>query len=105
MSATEELRRLLDERGIEWYDGDAATYWADADALESVFSDNTLDISLYGITPAKAIEATMGRGKCTMDHKDGSETWWWSCNECGADVYLPSEPRYCPSCGREVVKG
>lgn len=46
----------------------------------------------------------MGRGTCTMAHEDGNDTLW-SCNECDADVYLPTRPKFCWSCGREVVDG
>lgn len=116
MTATEELRRMLDERGVEWH-GDIATYWCDADAVESLFADNALDVSLYAISPEQAIEATLGRGTC----KDIDETRKFSdktrfeCSECGYEYSAVGgfgcdygdEPdfNYCPNCGRRVVAG
>ncbi len=112
MTATDELRRMLDERGVEWH-GDIATYWRDADAVESLFADNALDVSLYAISPEQAIEATLGRGTC----HDVGKGWMWRCSECKCRLdidrdYLPTMwvdgmadvPRFCPNCGRRVVE-
>lgn len=100
MTATDELRRMLDERGVEWH-GDIATYWRDADAVESLFADNALDVSLYAVSPEQAIEATLGRGTC---HDVAIEGEWFECSECGTVKQL-IHPHYCPKCGRRVVAG
>lgn len=65
MTATDELRRMLDERGVEWEDcGNGATYvehngeaWRfDYDEL----FDQLAIVCLSGYTPAQAIAATLG---------------------------------------------
>lgn len=105
MSATEELRHLLDERGVKWHGGDAATYWGDADALESIFRDNALDISLYGITPAQAVEVTLDRGTC---HNDAPAYLDFLCSECGFVHYHDdandNDWHFCPNCGRRTTE-
>lgn len=112
MTATDELRALLDERGVEWGETDTyrllVTSWNDASGHSWVFMEHRdgsfSKLTAYHLTPAQAIAATLGRGTCTMAHEDGNDTWW-SCNECDADVYLPTRPKFCWNCGREVVDG
>ena len=104
MTATDELRRMLDERGVEWY-GVEATYWGDFDAVESVFRDNALEVSLYGVSPQKAIDATLGRGECTDTGR-----YCFTCSECGWTANEPHHalggfwPNFCPNCGARVVE-
>ena len=109
MTATEELRRMLDERGVEWH-GDIATYWGGADAVESLFADNALDVSLYAISPEQAIEATLGRETCEVESMHGYTDPYTttryvvelSCHTL--DDWPESEPpAYCPWCGAKVV--
>lgn len=125
MPATEELRRLLDERGVEWdaeYEGH--TEWRDAggvlwDALEDV--DGTLCMSCdrgWYQTPAQAVEATLGPGACHAD-----ETCAWECayadnghdarltvhvmecRECGGTYeHVNGSYEFCPRCGRRFVE-
>ena len=107
MTATDELRRMLDERGVEW-DGESyesVTFWNEETnlAVASDDRDGKLWMSLR-VTPAQAIEATLGRGTC-------HNTWdveltgrlRFQCSECEA-VSLEITPRYCPNCGRKVVE-
>lgn len=62
MTATDELRRMLDEHGESWHkwpDEDSTTWQAYSDphtATESM--DGTLIVT--GLTPAQAIAATLG---------------------------------------------
>ena len=103
MSATEELRRMLDERGVEWH-GDIATYWGDADAVESLFADNALDVSLYAISPEQAVEATLGRGTCRLEREPDSDRLWWCSNCRSYHEHVSEFPwEYCPRCGAKVV--
>ncbi len=121
MSATEELRRLLEERGVEW------------SAFGDEYADQTLvhterfgrcavtewptglDVHLFNLTPEQAVEATLGRGEC---HDSNNRFNAWQCSECGATVLLMFDdfdeptysvngsadvPKYCPNCGRKVV--
>ena len=103
MTATEELRRMLDERGVEWH-GDIATYWRDADAVESLFADNALDVSLYAISPEQAVEATLGRGTCRLEREPDSDRLWWCSNCRSYHEHVSEFPwEYCPRCGAKVV--
>lgn len=108
MTATEILRRMLDERGVEWH-GDEATYWGDFDAVESVFYDNALEVALYGVSPQQAIDATLGRGTCKNVGYYIDSTRF-KCSACGYNGWTKYAadgkdrvPRYCPNCGAEVV--
>lgn len=112
MTATDELRRMLDERGVEWH-GDIATYWRDADAVESLFADNALDVSLYAVSPEQAIEATLGRGTCKVvssirhDYEGGyGGTEYEHELSCGHKTWWADDdpPEWCPWCGRKVVE-
>ena len=69
MTATDELRRLLDERGVEWTEPNNkarshTTYWT-AGFLRCIaveFNDGMVSIasSSDDITPEQAVEATLG---------------------------------------------
>lgn len=65
MSATEELRRLLDERGVEWSDASdknvSHTTWNDMKCWFIEFQDGwtAWGMSMHG-TPEQAIAATLG---------------------------------------------
>lgn len=74
MSATDELRRLLDERGIEW--------WNETDPIPQTvtmarvgeqlieYHENVNGsagyhvFNVHDLTPEQAVEATLGRGEC-----------------------------------------
>lgn len=126
MTATEEVRRLLDERGVEWgnvrNDGSESNFFTewqfdgiDGRATATEWSaGNNLSMAIYrwSLTPEQAIEATLGRGTCRMDATltNPFETTIdeYHCSEC--DEYCSVErvmgktepPRYCPNCGRRV---
>ena len=111
MTATEELRRLLDERGAE-YRVSATGYSIDIGPYTTAYanrSDTTLDVSLRQVTPEQAVAATLGRGEC----KNTGECRWFCCSECGfgfSDIFINYErrfdaehqPNFCPNCGRRV---
>ena len=76
MSATDELRRLLDERGAEWTkpNNEAANYLTSwrvgimhINAME--FRDGVLTVTSCAedVTPEQAIDATLGSCNCTND--------------------------------------
>ena len=111
-SATEVLRRLLDERGVEWrrtphYSSESidnetvfrgeGIEWLANDHLNGRLGLHTVR---YEITPEQAIDATLGRGTC---HDTALEGEWFECSECGTVRQL-IQPRYCPNCGRKVVE-
>ena len=76
MSATDELRRLLDERGVDWREGDdeRKTLWESNGLTWEYFNDENGDAWLgflgaceQDITPEQAIAATLGGGKLTAE--------------------------------------
>ena len=119
MSATDELRRLLDERGVEWRQsantlGCVFTRWQsplfgdEVCAMEN--GEEGLVVFDHYLTPQQAIDATLGRGTChavfevdamSEDERIGE----YVCSECGetfGDV-RDQQPNYCPNCGRRCV--
>lgn len=122
-SATEELRRLLDERGVEWcpsaWDRSTETYWktADGNGCLATQGETKLRLSFADyLTPEQAVEATLGRGTC-HDVGDPSD---FCCSECGVRMFTDTNdtytmiasdgraiikhPNYCPNCGARVVE-
>ena len=125
MTATYELRRLLDERGVEW--------WQSANTLGCVFTrwqsplfgdevcamengEEGLVVFDHYLTPAQAIDATLGRGTCKLDFvaftKDGVDFAGFRCDGCGFTQAVPGgslwgvtrDWSYCPNCGAKVVE-
>lgn len=124
MTATEELRRLLDERGVKW--------WQSANTLGCIFTrwyspifgdevvamengEEGLVLFDHFLTPAQAIAATLGSGTCELESVitffKGQERTTWACKSCGArfESFMPNVqrdeyhiPRFCPNCGRRV---
>lgn len=106
MTATDELRRLLDGRGVE-YRVSATGYSIDIGPSMTAYAnrtDTTLDVSLRGFTPEQTIDATLGRGTCHIGRGTSGlmHVTTGHCSECGAEVVKPA--RYCPNCGRRVEK-
>lgn len=68
MSATDELRRLLDERGVEWSDDGyptTCTVWeSDGIVWYGLWRDGCIELIAWQVTPEQAIDATLGRGTC-----------------------------------------
>lgn len=129
MTATDELRAMLDERGVEWrktphYSSDSVDNetvfcgegieWLAHDHLNGMLGLKTLR---YEITPAQVIAATLGVESDTVEYErnvDGS----YRCSTCGCvvdydirgdderiitmdDYVIPFN--FCPKCGSEVV--
>ena len=74
MSITDELRCMLDERGIKWWEGDdeRKTLWESNGLTWEYFNDENGDAWLgflgaceQDITPEQAIAATLGSSNCT----------------------------------------
>lgn len=119
MTATDELRELLTERGAKWFEYNGrVVIGVDEPATVASFKD--YDGLLLGMmytccTPERAVEATLGRGTC---HDSNNRFNAWQCSECGATMLLMLDdcgeptysvdgvadvPKYCPNCGRKVV--
>lgn len=111
MTATDELRRLLDERGVEYEGNKDVTRFFGHDGFEVVMQediDGKLDCltPLY-LTPAQAVEATLGLGTCSLVREYFGQSGNWYrlvCSECHHIIYdgWQEKPRYCPFCGRRV---
>lgn len=113
-SATDELRRLLDERGVlhgyvepdcVWWEGDEGIAY---EAIEVYVLDEPSGyFAVRDLTPAQAIDATLGRGTC---HETIINHHWRGCGSCGYiwefmyGIGKCERPRYCPNCGRAVVE-
>lgn len=118
MSETDELRRILDERGVEW--------WQSANTLGCIFTrwysplfgdevcamengDEGLVLFDHYLTPAQAIAATVGRGTCQMEcagrptERTLDVMGMYFCSKCGSPIYNDCMPSYCIYCGAEVT--
>jgi len=122
MTATDELRAMLDERGVPYVSafttgGYQHTSWRDGDYREvSAVDFGEGKLMFHGnVTPAQAIAATLGADEYAIEHNvDGS----YECPKCGCvvdydvrgdderiitmdDYVIPFN--FCPKCGAEVV--
>ena len=112
MNATDELRRLLDEHGIEWWSNDGHepdhTEWVtDSVAFTSLrlFEDGRLAIKTIGpMTPEQAIEATIG--KTTTRNGKIRKRYGRDVPLCECCGYAIGDARYkwCPNCGARIVE-
>lgn len=114
MTATEELRRMLDERGVEWqpsaWDVQHETFYIVENGVGFIVTEfpeiGRMSLACdMRITPEQAIDATLGRGTC---HNESEyPQMFFYCSECGCAhkrnrAYVDM-PRFCPNCGRKVV--
>ena len=129
MSATNELHRMLDERGIEYEQshiegiaeyahvtkwktqaGNKCTFYEIEDGQPPYFTRMFIELP----TPEQAVEFTLGPKTCKITYEQ-------KCSECGAyisdnasmyrvpvgDAYYTVKsrrPNFCPNCGRRVVQ-
>ena len=111
MTATEELRCMLDARGITWwsdeYCTDPNTCWRFGDfewrALERCDELFVTCACTKYLTSAQAVETMLRFGTCHMETVEDCQNWH-SCSECDADYYTDQPLNYCPNCGRRVVE-
>ena len=123
MTATKELRQMLDERGVKHYDITPVTYWGEllgrfetcwgerfdkaaGYAYVAIETDDKLLLKAYNLTPAQTIEVTLGCEECepvVVDCYDGLlPPFTVHCSACGEGWGFT--PNYCPHCGRKVRK-
>jgi hypothetical protein len=111
MTATERIRAMLDERGVEHYDGTERTLWGYEQTGEdtgiyrfaaSEISGGFLQFDMFRITPEQAITATLGTGTC-HDEGDPSD---FCCSECGMRMFTNTSDTYTmiASDGRTIIK-
>lgn len=119
MNATDELRRLLDERGVEYKGTNIGnTTIFDFDYCEQC-DDYLHTIAITGacisaylkyLEPKQAIAVTLGSGTCRNIAPDYLD---FLCSRCGFVHYHSDENdtgdgndwAFCPKCGREVDHG
>lgn len=125
MTATEELRRMLDERGVEWmpvaWNPKRETFYHAANGVGFCANEYTDGVKIYTdatITPEQAIAATLGATDARPTQEESSGTchvessiidtyeynrWEYELS-CGHTIiWEDSEPpRYCPECGRRI---
>lgn len=121
MTATDELRALLDEHGVEYSAEDGKTAWATrwefghSSALFTEYDDDkcVFVTSGYTWTPERAIAATLGAGECEWELEHSGTLYdKWRCSECKFlfveprcdQGYTDLVPNYCPNCGRKVER-
>lgn len=118
MTATEELRRLLDERGVRWWEEDSHTLWYGqsinhaASAFSSFMLGENDKVHLSAmVTPEQAIAATLGPGTCRVESMHGYTDHFASTRysvelSCHTLEDWPDcdPPEYCPWCGARVVE-
>lgn len=123
-NATDELRRMLDERGVEWSASSdeiehvTVTRWLSGGNSIAYVELNDgfvgyearLIISGLSITPEQAIAATLGGAErtCRWEYPQGVNGWvgYTVCSSCGEkyDETVTDMAHYCPNCGAKVVK-
>ena len=119
MTATERLRALLDERGVEWRVGDyptTCTVWeSDGIVWYGLWRDGCIELIAWQVTPEQAVEATLGPGTCkpvisdNLNASEGAGDAWADCSACGHLLFVLTDPNsqppnYCPNCGRKLVE-
>lgn len=113
MTETNELRQLLDERGVEWWEGEdeRKTHWRSNGLTWEYFNTENGDAWLgflgaceSDISPEQAVEATLGRRTCylisALQYGEGCK----ECSACSAvaDEYM-FDGGHCPNCGAKVI--
>lgn len=108
--ATDELRRLLDERGIEYttLSYSDVTWWTDTNGFDWCYEENSSSTHLtccsLRITPEQVIAATLGKGTCHNEAAPNCSDYWFCCSECEFVAHTNKTViNYCPNCGRKVV--
>ena len=107
MSAMDELRRMLDERGIEWHEAGGVTYF-ETSGYDTRYaaSEPECGIALDPLTPKQVIAATVERETCHMELLPDEPTTSiqpMRCTACGHKTYAQLAS-FCPRCGRKVVE-
>ena len=112
MSATERLRALLDERGVEWrpiaWNPKKETFYYTSEGVGFCADEYVDGVKIYTdaiIAPEQAVDATLGPGTCELELN--TDMTAVRCDACG-HVMPPGTDlmsvNYCPNCGRKVVE-
>lgn len=115
MSESDSLRDELTKRGVEYEVDDGKTvrvtrwkaYGEWVSFIEYDTGETRFCSDMRRLTPAQAIEATLGRGRCKEVKID---RYFRGCGECRYiwehmyGVGFQVGPRFCPRCGCEVTR-
>ena len=111
-SATEELRRMLDERGVEHEGGERSLRWRDRYGIMMQafpLANGELGMGVWSCTPEQAIAATLGRsnvgryvGLRQGEYWERTENSNYYCGGCGWKV--TDHDSFCPECGGALHK-
>ena len=114
MTATDDLRRMLDGRGVEWWDsryGELVVFQVDGVKwfANDSYLNGKLELSAVAVTPEQAIAVTLGTGECHDEGGIGSKyPAAFICSECGWSstvfAFGGNMPQFCPECGRKVKR-
>ena len=118
MTATDDLRRMLDERGVKYCADDGKIAWitrwyfgkySSAMLTEYDNGECVFVTSGHMLTPEQAIAATLGAGECHDEGGIGSKyPAAFICSECGWSstvfAFGGNMPQFCPECGRKVKR-
>lgn len=118
MSATDELRRLLDEHGVEYKSHYLHTSWYAGMKLYMATPDANGTLSVDNLTPEQAIAATLNiqaERTCKFVSSKGPD-YPPVCSACGYELGIYDcewfedgtygyERNYCPNCGAKVIGG
>lgn len=106
MTATDDMRRLLDERGVEYTDRDMFSkhvfHWGEP-LHGAMFTDGGewTELVVENATPEQAVAATLEPKTCKMVYNFLANVS--RCVSCGERVTgRPSN--FCPRCGRRIVE-
>lgn len=83
MTATDELRKMLDERGVEWYPMRDNGYYEDRDTEFFIVGKKHTahewgrGLCVYNLTPAQAIAATLGNKPTWRNSEDDRRFNTW----------------------------
>ena len=115
MTSTDELRRLLDERGVEYKSHYLNTSWYAGMKLYMATDDMDGTLTVDNLTAEQAIAATLGNEHSTRERtcevvNVNGYAFRFECSLCGyvaivhnCDTRLDELPRYCPECGARVI--
>ena len=127
-TAIDDLRSMLDERHVKWRTDTSVTNKVEWTIWKSPWFkevwakevDGSISIFNCSMTPAQAIEATLGRGECeaeveVVEFSQMQEIHRFTCSECGESFGAEEHgglfglvldkvklPNYCPNCGRRI---
>ena len=103
MSATDELRKLLDEHGVEYKSHYLNTSWYAGMKLYMATDDVDGTLTVNNLTPEQAIAATLSRPKAKA-HPYGYEpdTGTFDCTRCECGCINDISATYCNDCGGEI---